>query len=713
MKKLLFSFLFCLFSFHLVFAQHKIYVSLQGKDNNPGTIEKPLKTLEEARNIVRVALKSNPKDVITVFLRQGTYHLKKSFELDSLDSGSEHSPVVYSAYPGEEVSINGGNSISIEEAISVTDERILSRLMPEVRNKVRQVNLKSLGIHNYGTLSPRGFARPYQPAPMELFCNHDGMTLSRWPNDSLVRIGKVLDPGSVPRNGDFTHRGGKFTFDIQRPTRWANAKDIWISGFFHYGYADDAVKIEHLDLDRKTITTKQETMYGFEGGKFFQSWYAFNLLEEIDLPGEYYIDRESGILYFLPPADNLQTVEVSVLETPLVAIENGSHIQFKNITFECSRGIGVYIERGKENIIKNCVFRNLGLVAVCVGKGILPFDELKHAGTGVPASRILGNLNGHLYDNTLFNREAGTGHVISGCTIYNTGSGGISLSGGNRRTLEKGNNRVENCRIHNFNRLDRSYKAGVNIDGVGNVIRNCEIYNCPGSAIYLHGNDHLIEFNKIHHAVTDGDDMGAIYYGRDPSEFGNRVRCNFFHHIGNEHGMIMAVYHDDGACGMEVTENIFYKAGSRTIMIGGGSDNVYRNNIFIDCPLAFHLDNRLMGWAKSSLDKGGIFEQRLNAVTYKHPPYSIAYPKLVDYFEDSPALPKRNFIDNNVFVNVKMIHNGSPDWSYYGKNYIACGDPGFVDYEKMDFELKPTSEVFKLLPGFKSIPFNKIGLQDF
>ena len=357
------------------------------------------------------------------------------------------------------------------------------------------------------------------------------------------------------------------------------------------------------------------------------------------------------------------------------------------------------------------MFRNLGQVAVSIGKGIVPFDDLKHAGTGTPASRVLGSILAHQYDNTTFNREAGTGHLISGCHIYNTGTGGISLGGGDRLTLEKGNNRVENCLIHDFNRLDRSYKVGINIDGVGNVIRNCEIYNSPGSAIMLHGNEHLIEFNNIHHAVIDGDDMGAIYYGRDPSEFGNKVQYNFFHHIGNEHGMIMAVYHDDGACGMEVTGNVFYKAGSRTCMIGGGNDNVYNNNIFIDCPLAFHLDNRLQGWAKSSLDKDGIFEKRLTAVNYKNEPYSTAYPTLVNYFEDSPGLPKRNFINNTVFVNVGKIHNGKPEWSYIGEKYEVTGDPGFVDAENMDFELKPESEVFKQLPGFKAIPFSKIGLQ--
>ena len=691
----------------------QIFVAPNGSDTNGnGSIEQPFASLERARDEIRQQKKAGKEGKsFTVFLREGTYFRNATFGLNKEDSGNEKSPVVYSAFNNEKVTIHGGVNISRENTRKTTDPEILSRFYPTVQNEIFEIDLKSLGIVDYGTLTPRGFGRPYQPAPMELFCNSEAMKLARWPNDSLVRMGKVIDPGSVPRNDDFSNRGGEFTYNVDQPVRWKDAKEIWISGFFRYGYADDAVKVAEIDFSNKTITTLQPHMYGFGSGKEFNRWYAYNLLEEIDEPGEYFIDREKGMLYFFPPEGELTNIDLSVLEKPLVAIENGSYIQFNNITFECARGIGVYIERGNDNVIENCVFRNLGEVAVSIGKGILPFEDLKHAGTGIPASRVLGSILAHQYDNTTFNREAGTGHLVTGCHIYNTGTGGVSLGGGDRLTLEKGNNRVENCLIHDFNRLDRSYKVGINIDGVGNAIRNCEIYNSPGSVIMLHGNDHLIEYNNIHHAVIDGDDMGAIYYGRDPSEFGNKVQYNFFHHIGNQHGMIMSVYHDDGACGMKVTGNVFYKAGSRTVMIGGGNDNVYESNIFIDCPLAFHLDNRLMGWAKSSLDKDGIFEQRLAVVNYKNEPYASAYPSLVNYFEDSPGLPKRNFINNTVFVNVEKIHNGKPEWSYIGESFSIEGDPGFVDMENMNFELKPDSEVFKQLPGFKVIPFSKIGLQ--
>jgi hypothetical protein len=689
----------------------QLFVSPSGNDKYAGTIDKPFGTLEKARKEVRKILAKEKTISITVYFRAGDYFIKNSVVFDSLDAGTKDYPVTYSSYNNETVSFSGGISIPVKYATPVKDDLVLNRFPVTAKNKILQVDLKKLGIKDFGTLTPRGFARPYQPAPMELFCNKAAMHLSRYPNDTLIPMGKVLDAGSIPRNGDFSHRGGKFQFSIDEPNRWAAAKDIWISGFFRYGYADDAVQIADLDLKNKIISTKQETLYGFESGKNFQRWFAYNLLEEIDTSGEYYIDRASGILYFYQP-DELKTIEVSMLEEPLVQLKNTSHIQFKGVNFECSRGIGVYIEKGNGNKIDNCVLRNLGIVGVCIGKGIEPFAELTHEGDGQPASAKLGSLMNYAYKHTTYNREAGTGHIISNCEIYNTGSGGISLGGGDRLTLKKGNNQVVNCSIHDFNRLDRSYKAGINIDGVGNAIRNCEIFNCPGSAILLHGNDHLIEYNVIHHAVTDGDDMGAIYYGRDPSEFGNKVQYNFFHHIGNDHGLIVSVYHDDGACGMEVTGNIFYMAGMRSVLIGGGSDNVYRNNIFIGSLMAFHLDNRLMGWAKANVEKDGIFQKRLEAVNYKQAPYATAYPKLKNYFEDTPALPKRNFIENNLFVNVKMLHNGSAQWSYIGKNYFSFDESMFVDYSKMNFALKANADVFKKMPEFKAIPFDQMGVRN-
>lgn len=501
---------------------------------------------------------------------------------------------------------------------------------------------------------------PYGVAWMELFIEKQPCHLARWPNDSTVAMGKVLDAGSIPRQDDFSNRGGTFQYTIDRPHEWTQSKDIWISGYFRHGYADDAIRLAYIDTLNRTFTTDKPTLYGFGSGQPWNRWYVYNVMEELDQEGEFYVDRNTGCLFFYAD-EKPDKIEVSLLEQPLMAIEGASGVTVDGITFECSRGMGIYMERSEHCRIQNCLFKNLGSVAICMGKGIEKFSDYRHEGSGKPVSRAIGSLQQHLYANTLFNREAGHDNGIINCEITNTGAGGIHLSGGDRKTLEPGNNFVENCKISNYNRLEKSYRAGVDISGVGNRIAHCEISDAPSMAILLHGNEHVMEYNNIHDVCLEIDDQGALYYGRDPSEYGNIVRYNYFHHLGAEH-RVTAVYHDDGACGMEVTGNVFYKAGTLPVLIGGGLDNVYQNNLFIDCPTAIHVDNRMQNWGKGMLAPDGIVDERLKAVNYKKPPYSEAYPALVNYWDRNPAVPSGNRIINNRFVNIKQVVHGHPKW---------------------------------------------------
>ena len=177
--------------------------------------------------------------------------------------------------------------------------------------------------------------------------------------------------------------------------------------------------------------------------------------------------------------------------------------------------------------------------------------------------------------------------------------------------------------------------------------------------------------------------------------------------------MTMAVYFDDGACGTQLYGNVFYKAGSRTIMLGGGSYNPIYNNIFIGSELAIHLDNRLEKEGKSGPSKGSIIDIRLKQVNYNSSPYSQAYPGLATYFKDHLETPQHNDIENNVFVNIGQLHNGEAEWGpIHDNNLITKEDPGFMDASKLNFTLKESAEVFKKLPGFKSIPFKEMGLRN-
>lgn len=688
----------------------QFFVSLDGDDANSGSKSQPFKTLEKARDAIRKLKVAEAFNGCQVFLREGTYFRTKTFVLDENDSGTENSPIVYAAYKNEKVVIHGGITVSSEKAKPIKDDEILSRLNRTIREKIVEIDLNAIGLTDLGEMRPVGFSRPFGPAWAELFVNGAPYSIARWPNDSTVKIGKIVDTGSVPRDDDFSNRGGAFTFDSDRPLSWKSQDDIWISGYFKFGWAEDAVELTEIDTINKIFRTKQPSLYGFGTGAKFNSYYIYNVLEEIDQPGEFYIDRKNGKLYFYPK-EQISEIEISVLEKPMVSMLAASNIQFEGISFECARGMGIYMERTNNNLINSCTFKNLGLVGVCMGRGIKPFENLAHEGIGEPGSEIIGSYLQHIYKDILFNRNAGTNNGVVNCTIYNTGAGGVHLSGGDRVTLEPGNNYVENCTIHDFNRIEKSYRAGIDISGVGNRISNCEIYNAPSMAILMRGNDHLFEYNEIHHVCQEVHDQGALYYGRDPSERGHVVRYNFFHHLNTIHAT-SAVYHDDGACGMEVFGNVFYKPGKIPVLIGGGHDNPYTNNIFIDAELGIHLDNRNQGWSKAIMLKDGTYDQRLKMVKYNEPPYSTKYPHLANYWEDNPALPKRNPVSKNIFYKVKKPVRYNKDWMpFKDDNWITNENPGFIDEANMNFMLNDNAKVFSEIPGFEPIPFDKIGVQ--
>jgi len=695
-----------------------IYVAKDGSDTTGnGSKSAPFATLERARNNVRVIRQTYSNKAVEVVLREGTYYRNASFQLTEEDSGTKEFPIIYKAYEGEKVFIHGGVKIPSSEVHQITDTSILKRLNPSINKNIVEVDLKQEDIENLGVLRPVGFARSFGPTWAEVFVNNKPLSLAKWPNDSTVAMGKVIDKGSVPRDGDMSNRGATFKFNTDRPKKWKNQKDIWISGYFFRGWAEDAVELSEIDTIQNVFKTKQPSLYGFGSGLKFQRWYVYNILEEIDEPGEFYIDRAARKLYFYPE-EKVKDLEISILEKPLVSIKGASNIQFNGINFVCSRGMGVYMERTNNNLVKNCTFNNLGIVGVCIGKGIAPFEKLAHEGIGNQASEVIGSYLNHIYKDPMFNREAGHNNGVVGCTIYNTGAGGIHLGGGDRKTLEAGNNYIEDCTIHDFNRVEKSYRAGILISGVGNRISNCEIFNAPSIAILLHGNDHLIEYNNIHHVCQEVHDQGALYYGRDPSERGHKVYYNFFHHLNSIHATT-AIYHDDGACGMEVFGNVFYKPGSIPVLVGGGHDNTYTNNIFIDAELGISVDNRNQNWSKYTMVKGGLYEERLKMVNYNQAPYSTKYPHLGNYWDDNPSLPKRNTVSKNIFYNVKMTTRynkktateDNKDWlPFKDDNWETSENPGFIDKENMNFMLKESAKAFEKIPGFQSIPFDKIGV---
>lgn len=711
-----------------------IYVTTQGNDTNSGTKERPVATLEAARDLIRQykAIKALPKGGITVWIGKGQYDQNEPLILNENDSGEPDAPIVWRTVADEDVHITGGKSIPWGKFKKVDNKAILTRLSTSAAQNVMQVNLHELDIHEFGQIQQYGHAMSVTPAPIEVFFNHEAMTLARYPNEGYIKIGKVLDPGSVPRTSDYSDRGGIFEYTDLRHDRWAGQKDVWLQGTFMYGFADDNILVESIDAKKKQVKLAKPSLYGVGSERDFRQYVAYNILDELDSPGEWYVDRKSGILYFWPPSAIVgSSILVSVLEDPIISLEGASYVTIRDLTIEVGRGIGVYMERGTNNLIAGCTVRNVGTSGIFMGQGAKQtFPHVTHDDyEGVPISRRVGNLQGHIYKYTNWDRKAGSNHGIVSCDVYNTGSGGIYLSGGSKSKLIPGNNYVENCKVHDYNRRNKFLWSGINIDGCGNRISHCEIFNSEWQGIYVHGNDHLFEYNNIHHVTLNSDDTSPWYIGRDPSDRGNIVRYNYFHHCGSPDRMNMGIYCDDSSTDVLVFGNVFYKMNTKhgVLFTNSGWDLKMKNNIIVEpishtADISAHYYTWASGSGPSMFGESGLLRRRLlENVNIYQSPYSDRYPELMNYLrpivegkEWEGMRARRNIVSENLIIggpeNPLHLAGGEHAQCDYVNNYRTDKDPGFVDYQKGNFNLHPNSEVFKKIPGFKALPFDKMGL---
>lgn len=648
-----------------------IFVAANGDDSNPGTEARPFSTVVRARDEIRAALaKSTGRrwGGATVLLSEGAYELAGTFELEARDSGRPGAPILYCARKGKTARVIGGRKVTGWS--KVTDESILSRLDPAARGKVMQADLAGAGVTNFGKLGG-GFGMSDGPG-LELFFEDTPMTLARYPNDGFIRISGILGTTERDVRGTKGCVEGIFTYDDSRPARWVAEKEPWVLGYWFYDWAEQRQRIEAIDAEKKIITvTKPYHSYGYRKNQWF---YGFNMLCEIDRPGEWYLDRAIGRLYFWPPGDISEgAATVSVLPN-LVKMTGVSHVELRGLTLEGARNDAIIMKSCTNSAVVGCTIRNVGSWAVRVSDG----------------------------------KDSG----VVGCDIYETGDGGIGLAGGDLKALKPAGLHADNNHIHHWSRWNRMYRPAISLSGVGNRASHNLLENAPHTAIGFGGNDHAIEYNEIHSVCHESNDAGAIYAGRNWTMRGTAIRFNYMHHINGFEGRgCVGVYLDDMYCGTLIADNVFYKV-TRAAFIGGGHDNTIENNVFVDCKPAVHVDARGMGWARQMperLVKEGTEKGTLNGIRFKEPPYSTRYPKVVSILDKDPAAPTGTLIARNICSGGKWdeIEKKAQPFVVMEKNLLDK-DPKFLDREKLDFRIAPDSPAHAL--GFRPIPIEKIGL---
>ncbi len=575
-------------------ARKALFVATDGNDQNQGTLEAPFATLDTAIAMARMSI-----DPTTVFIRGGRYFINSTVELNEKDNG-----LIISAYEDESVILDAGVVIDPSDLSLIPDTEKGRIVDVNAREKILRINLKPYRIQK-GILGTRGFRRAYQNGPNELYIDGKPYSITAYPKRDaepiLLTEKDIIDAGSKPYDGDFSLRPAKIRIPLDKAKAWKKADEAYISGYFGSTYADDTIKLKEINSTEATVTTTLPHIYSFRGtdGCHYR---ILNLLEEISRPGEYYVDTQNDFLYFYPEKDvSMSLIQVSSLDRVMMSVENATCVTIKGLTFENGRNSGLYIEGGSGVTVDGCTFRNLGVMGIQIGCGATPMPEGKHNAHGMRApdvavpvnlSRNMGNWHEHIYEFAAWNNNGGEKHRIINCSIYDTGAGGMLLSGGDRKSLTPANNTVYNCYFTRNNRLNRTYAGAINLMGVGNKISHCEIEQLPSVAIYLHGNDHEISYNRIHDVVKEVSDMGAIYMGRDCTEVGNVIHNNFIYDIKSSYTKgygISALYFDDNAIYNAAYSNIIYNVKTvgtynfDVIHFNKGGMTSISNNYFIDC----------------------------------------------------------------------------------------------------------------------------------
>ncbi len=650
-----------------------LFVATNGSDAAAGTAEAPFASLGRARDEIRSrrAKAGVPQGGVRVVIRAGEFVVTNALQLGKGDSGEPGAPIVYLAAEGERPRFRGG--VRIGGFAAVRDRGVLSRLPEEARGKVVVADLGASGVKDYGKFDPGGYAsgggfgtRPL----MELYWDGEPMRVARWPNEGWARAGEMLGEPTKDSRGRPVWNGGAFHFDDSRAGRWLQEKEAFLYGYWYHDWADSYDRVARIDAKEKVIELAAPLhRYGYRGGARFR---AVNLLSEIDLPGEYFVDRSAGKVYLLPRTDPATAVaEVPLMEGAFLELDGVSHVAFEGLTWELGRGDGLRVKGGEGVLLAGCTVRAFG------GDGVI--------------------------------LDGGKGHGLLSCEIAHLGRGGIVLRGGDRRTLDPGGHFVENCHVHHFSRIHPTYTPAVHASGVGARIRHNLMHDSGSSALRIEGNEHLVEFNEVHHVVTESDDQGGIDMWGNPTYRGNVFRWNAWRHIGHEFAVGQAgIRLDDAISGTLIYGNVFYRTGGGHfggVQIHGGKDNIVDNNIFIECPYAVSFSP----WGEKrwleTLDRPDFQRRIRQEVDIGRPPYSDRYPELANLREGADA----NRIWRNVVVNCGGFLFRDRGIHELVDNVVASEGPEFFKVGRGGMRLKSDAAIFRRT-AFWPIPFAEIGL---
>ena len=703
-------------------AAGEFYVSISGSDRNSGTRAAPFASFARAQQAVR-AWVTKSKIGAVVWVREGTYYLSRALVMTPEDSGTAASPVVFSAVPGERVTISGG--------------RLLDCHWRPYKDGIWKCNLPAVG---------RGDLRFTQ-----LFVNGKRQVLARFPNHDTSepgRSGYVHPAGRIPEamrdphpgpNDDMTFSGSAprgILFDPKSFTakRWARPQEAVIHIFQAWDWGNLQWRLKAIDYDAQAM------WFGDGGFQMGAKWdgdparvdeesrfYVEGIFEELDAPGEWYLDVGEAELCFIPPAGiDLSTarVEVPVLERVMMfagrqdapvhdLIVDGFRIAHTASTFlepydvpslsdwAVHRGGSVMFDGARDCAVKNCWFDAVGGNAVFINN---------------------------------YNRNV----TITGCKFTEAGDsavclvGTVGLTNGSRRSFPYECAVADNL-IHDCGVFGKQI-AGVYISRAKRITAaHNTIFAMPRAGICIGDGTwggHVIEFNHIHDTVRETGDHGPFNawgrerfwsltqshsaYSRSRSlEAGDVkidamepvvVRNNFF-----EEKSGWGLDLDDGASNYEIYNNI---TKGVSVKLREGAFRTVHNNIWVNSTVSpcFHVGNE---------DNHDRYFNNITVMTSDDVYSVIAPPAWGPWVEE---IDRNCLFSRSGTFSARVSQMRGADgpqrrvrrydlagWRELGfDRHSVFADPLFIDPAKNDFRVRPESPALRL--GFKNFDMGLWGI---
>lgn len=538
-------------------APAEFFVAPHGADAGPGSKAGPFATLARAQQAVRAELVRDRGRDVTVWIDAGNYELEKPLAFGPEDAPTGAARVTYSASGGKLVVISGGQRLS---GWTASADGPWTMDVPGVKE---------------GKWYPR-----------QLFISGARRTRARTPNVGELRGLKSDDALRVQ-------------FPPETLRAWTHPGDVELVTLVEW--TPSRVRLGVLDLEKGTVTfeTKIFQFFDKEWGQGIRKnmrnfpFYLENAPEMLDAPGEWYLDRPTGRLTYLPmPGERVEQVETVMprLEQLLVVRGTGER-QVRNLHFH-----GITFAHTDWALPKHGFLPDqAGFFDTENAKKEMPVPaatvDFQYSTNCALEDCVVRDVGGH----AIRYREGCVSNTVAGCRIEGVGGNGVSMGLFDRAAAERDvvrGNIIRDCTIR---RCGLDYAGCVGVwAGIarGITVAQNEVSEIPHNGISVGWRwdrvpvgcgGHVVEGNDIHHVVERLTDAGGIYVLGDQP--GSVIRRNHIHDITRRTGIAAAngIFFDNGSRGWRVEDNVIY----------GVSDGAIRHN-----------DNRHedQSWGTNTLD---------------------------------------------------------------------------------------------------------------